>query len=129
MRILLDTHVWIWYLSGDPRLSTTLQNALSDRSNQLWLSPISIWEALLLAEKDRIIVEPDPITWVEINLRRVKTHKAPLCHEIAILSRQISLDHQDPADRFIAATAVYYDLSLATVDRRLVSATWLDTIS
>jgi PIN domain nuclease of toxin-antitoxin system len=61
MKLLLDTHVWIWYLSGNPRLSSTLQITIAQDTNELWLSPISIWEALLLAEKGRIILEPNPI--------------------------------------------------------------------
>jgi PIN domain nuclease of toxin-antitoxin system len=48
---------------------------------------------------------------------------------IAVLSRQIDLPHQDPADRFIAATAIHYQLQLATVDTRLTNAIWLPTIS
>jgi PIN domain nuclease of toxin-antitoxin system len=129
MRILLDTHIFIWYVLGSPRLSETLQNVLTDETNQLWLSPISIWEALLLAEKKRVTLQPDPITWIEESLQQIDIREALLSKEIAILSRQIDLDHQDPADRFIAATAVYYALTLATVDRHLVSATWLNTIS
>lgn len=55
--------------------------------------------------------------------------ESKLTNEIAILSRQLDLLHQDPSDRFIAATAVYYNLTLATVDRNLISATCLQTLS
>jgi PIN domain nuclease of toxin-antitoxin system len=57
MKLLLDTHIWICYLLGNPRLSETLQKAIADETNELWPSPISIWETLLLAEKGRIILE------------------------------------------------------------------------
>jgi PIN domain nuclease of toxin-antitoxin system len=53
----------------------------------------------------------------------------PLSHEIAVLSRQIELDYQDPGDRFLAATAVHLQLTLATVDIRLTQAAWLNTLS
>lgn len=69
MKLLLDTHIWIWYLLGNPRLSETLQEAISEETNELWLSPISIWEALLLAEKGRLILEPTPTQWVQNSLR------------------------------------------------------------
>jgi hypothetical protein len=52
-----------------------------------------------------------------------------LNHDIALLSRQIELPHQDPADRFIAASAIFYELTLATVDQNLVSCSWLPTMS
>lgn len=129
MKLLLDTHVWIWYLSGNERLSKTLQTAIKDDLNELWLSPISIWEAMLLAEKGRIILKPTLEKWVQNSLQELATKEAPVSNEIAILSRQLSLEHQDPADRFIAATAVHLGLVLATVDKQLTKADWLKTLS
>ena len=52
MKFLPDTHIWLWYRLGNPRLSTTLQTAIANEENELWLSPISIWETLLLAKKE-----------------------------------------------------------------------------
>jgi PIN domain nuclease of toxin-antitoxin system len=129
VKLLLDTHIWIWYLLGNDRLSANLQTAIADETIELWLSPISIWETLLLAEKGRISLEPNPFDWVKNSLRQLETIEAPLSHEIAVLSRQIELDYQDPGDRFLAATAVHLQLTLATVDARLVQASWLDTLS
>ncbi len=110
MRILLDTHIWLWYCLGNPKLSVRLQGAIADPANELWLSPLSVWEALLLAEKGRILLPPDPRRWVQMVLQAMELREALLNHEIAILSRQMACPHQDPADRFLAATAVYYNL-------------------
>lgn len=129
MKILLDTHIWLWYLLSHPKLSPALQNAIAEPKNELWLSPISIWETLILGEKGKIIFSPDPMSWVQSALTTLQTKEASLNHEIAILSRSMALPHQDPADRFIAATAIYYDLQLATVDRNLVNTSSLKTIS
>ena len=96
MKLLLDTHVWIWYLSGNESLSETLQTAINDDNNELWLSPISIWETLLLAENGRIVLKPTPEEWIQDSLEELKTKEAPLSNEIAILSRQLKLEHQDP---------------------------------
>lgn len=63
------------------------------------------------------------------SLKALFIREAPLNHQIAILSRQINLSHQDPADRFIAATALHYQLQLATVDARLTEVDWLQTLS
>lgn len=129
MKLLLDTHVWIWYLSGNERLSARLQTTINNDDHELWLSPISIWEALLLAEKGRIVLKPTPEDWIQNSLQQLNTQQATLSHEIAILSRQLKLNHQDPADRFIAATAIHLNLILATVDNRLTKANWLKTFS
>ncbi|NEO58718.1 MAG: type II toxin-antitoxin system VapC family toxin [Okeania sp. SIO3B5] len=129
MKILLDTHVWIWLLLEDTRLSLQLQRAIADPNNELWLSPISVWEALVLAEKGRISVQPDPVTWVNLALQTIKTREAQMNHAIAILSRQVVLPHKDPADRFIVATAIYYGLTLATVDTDIIDSSALQTLS
>lgn len=129
MKLLLDTHIWLWYLLGDQRLSQPLQKAIADLNTELWLSPISIWETLILAEKGRISLQSDPVTWVNLALKTLETRAAQMNHSIAILSRQIALPHQDPADRFIVATAIYYGLKLATVDANLTGYSALETLS
>jgi PIN domain nuclease of toxin-antitoxin system len=129
MKLLLDTHIWLWYLLGDSRLSLQLQTAIIDLNTELWLSPISIWETLILAEKGRISLQPDPVTWVNLALKTLETREAQMNYPIAILSRQIALPHQDPADRFIVATAIYYGLKLATVDTNLTGNSALQILS
>lgn len=110
-------------------MSETLQIAINNDNNELWLSPISLWETLLLAEKGRIVLKPTPEEWIQDSLEELKTKEAPLSNEIAILSRQLKLEHQDPADRFIAATAIHLNLILATVDNHLTKTSWLKTLS
>ena len=129
MKLLLDTHIWLWYLLGDQRLSLQLQTAIADPNTELWLRPISIWETLILAEKGRISLQPDSVTWVNLALKTLETREAQMNHAIAILSREIALPHQDPGDRFIAATAIYYGLKLATVDANLIGNSALQTVS
>ena len=129
MKLLLDTHIWLWYRLGNPRLSPNLQTIIQEPSNELWLSSISIWETLLLAEKGKITLEPTAEQWIQKSLKELDTKETPITNDIAILSRQLDIPHQDPADRFIAATAVYYDLTLATVDANLTKASCLQTIN
>ena len=113
---------------GDEKLSANLQKTIASEKNELWLSPISVWETLVLAEKGRLELNSEAIAWVKRYLKVLDVKEARLTYEIAILSRQIDLSHQDPADRFIAASAIHYNLVLATVDSRLVGLDWLKTI-
>ncbi len=129
MKLLLDTHIWLWYLLGDERLSTNLQTVIAEETTELWLSPISIWETLILAEKGRISLQPNAVAWIDLALQTLEILEAPLVYQIAILSRHIELPQQDPADRFIAATAIHYNLRLATVDGNLTGVSWLQTLS
>jgi PIN domain nuclease of toxin-antitoxin system len=129
LKLLLDTHIWLWYLQGNDRLSVNLQQIMASSDTELWLSPISVWETLVLAEKGRIELNSEPIVWVKRYLRSLDFKEARLTYEIAMHSRQLELSHQDPVDRFIVATAIELELTLATVDSRLLELNWLSTIS
>ncbi|MEK7474892.1 MAG: type II toxin-antitoxin system VapC family toxin [Candidatus Coatesbacteria bacterium] len=129
MTLLLDTHVWIWSLLDPGRLGAKTTRLLEDRGNELWLSPISVWECLVLAGKGRLAIEQDPGEWVEEALRRAPMKEAPLTHEIALDSRRVDLPHQDPADRLLAATARVMGLKLVTADDRLIKSPAVPTIS
>ena len=120
MRLLLDTHVWAWSLLEPDRLSPSVKAALGDPEAEIWLSPISTWEMALLIERGRIQVDRSVDEWVAEALERVPMREAQLNHAVALRSRVVTLAHNDPADRFLAATASVYDLTLVTADRRLI---------
>lgn len=119
MRFLLDTHIWLWFVLGSDQLPKRWRALLEDENNELWLSPISVWEALVLAERNRVQLDPDPETWIAESFTLFSFREAKLNREIAILSRQLRFAHQDPADRFIAATAKFNELTLMTMDKQL----------
>ncbi len=128
MRLLLDTHVWAWSRLEPERLGEAARDALIDTANELWLSPVSVWELLILIEKGRVVVDASAREWVEHAVRSVPMLDAPLTREIALASRSVKLAHDDPADRFLAATAIVYELTLLTADRRLLGAQGVTTM-
>jgi PIN domain nuclease of toxin-antitoxin system len=131
VNLLLDTHIWLWSHADPERLTKRVAAALADERNQMWLSPISIWEFLLLAERGRVRVKDGtaPSDWVEAALSRAPIHEAPLNREVAVRSRSVRLDHEDPADRFLAATADVYELTLVTADIRLLRGKGFRTLA
>ena len=122
MKLLLDTHIWIWSLMTPKRLSKRVIRALRSENNELWLSSISVWELLIMIERQRITLGQDPQEWLDQALATAPIREAPVTFEIARVSRTIDLPHQDPADRFIAATAKVLDLALVTADQHLIKA-------
>jgi PIN domain nuclease of toxin-antitoxin system len=128
MKLLLDTHVWIWSALEPARLSKRVKTALEDRQHELWLSPISVWETLVLARKKRLILESTPEAWVRRALDELPVKEAAMSHEVAIRSEIVRLGHKDPADRFIVATALVYELTLVTSDKRLVKSRLVPTL-
>ena len=126
MPFLLDTHVWIWGLNEPERLPRSVRRQLATASEIPRLSPISLWEATLLAEKGRITLSPNPQAWIRDASRSVR--EAPLTFEVAAASRQLHLNHEDPADRFIVATAKVCGLRLVTADTRLLRCPDAETL-
>lgn len=118
MKLLLDTHIWIWMSLEPDRLGDRVQQELRDHTNEVWLSPISTWEALLLCRKGKISLQPTPEVWVSRAVQDFR--EAPLTHEIVVVSQALRL-HADPADRFLAATAKVLDLVLVTDDSLLLA--------
>jgi PIN domain nuclease of toxin-antitoxin system len=129
VRLLLDTHIWIWSLLDPAKLSRRVRAELESPDNELWLSPISSWELLVLIEKGRVEVDKESVQWVTEASRAVALREAALTHEVAVESRVVDLPHQDPADRFLAATARVYDLTLVTSDERLLGSRRISTLA
>jgi PIN domain nuclease of toxin-antitoxin system len=126
---LLDTHVWLWHLLADDRLSRRARKLIDDSLADCWLSPISIWETRMLIERGRFHVEGDFRDWIERAYVSLPLRAAPLVDEVAMACFETDLPHRDPADRFLAATATVYDLTLVTADRRLLGSPSLATVS
>ncbi len=126
MRLLLDTHIWLWTLSDPKRLGRRVLQQLKDDANELWLSPISTYEALTLHYKGRFEIDGNLTEWLA--RATAGTREAPLTHEIALVARQLPL-HQDPADRVLAATAEVLDLTLVTADERLLGLGTIRTMA
>lgn len=120
MNLLLDTHIWLWALLEPERLPPGAARAVADPGNRCWLSSLSIWEALLLAERRRIEIDDDGEAWIREALSRWPLEIADVGAEVAFASRQLDAPHADPVDRFILATARVFDLTLVTADRALI---------
>ena len=127
VNLLLDTHIWLWSLREPERLGRRLRRELADSANELWLSPVSTWEAFLLATKGRIVLHGDLAAWLAAATRHLR--EAPLTHEIVLAAHRLPLPHPDPADRFLAASAQVLGLTLVTADTRLLGLGQIATLA
>ena len=118
MKLLLDTHIWLWALHDPTRLSHRVRDVLRNPANELWLSSVSTWEALLLNAKGKIRLPANLTDW--LTAATAPMREAPLTHEIVLIAQQLPLPQRDPADRFLAATAQLMDLTLVTADDSLL---------
>jgi len=122
LRLLLDTHIWLWSHGVRTKLADRVASEIRSEDNEIWLSPISFWELMILVEKNRVSLDAEPAKWISRALDEIPVREASLNREVAIQSRMVDLPHQDPADRFLAATALVYELTLVTADERLLRA-------
>ena len=119
--MLLDTHIWIWNAAAPEKLGKRVAKAIEDEENELWLSPISIWELSVLVAKGRVELDDDIDAWVSRTLAQTIYREAPLTNDVVLGIPRIRFAHRDPADHFIAATARVFDLTLVTADPRLLA--------
>jgi PIN domain nuclease of toxin-antitoxin system len=126
LKLLLDTHIWLWLFREPRRLGRRTLQILLDPKNELWVSPISTWEVLTLHRKGRIKLQVDIAEWIV--KATAGTREAPFTHEIALAAQNLPL-HQDPADRFLAATAQVLGLTLVTADARLLGLGAIQTLA
>ncbi len=123
-RLLLDTHIALWLDSGDDRLRASTR-ALIDgcwqNGGAILLSAITVWEIALLVDTGRIDLDIPVAAWIERFLDCPGIESVPLGHQAASRSYQLHhLEHRDPADRLLIATAIELACPLVTYDERIV---------
>ncbi len=123
-KILLDTHIWIWLLSGvEKAVSPKLRSLVEDLtpSESVRVSAISAWEVGMLVAKKRISFTMDVKEWVYRALRAPGIGVEPVGPDIAIESTCLPEDfHGDPADRILIATAKHIGATLITHDKQIL---------
>ena len=122
MPVVLDTHAWVWWVTGDRRLSRRAQTAI-DRAatrGELWLSMISVWEVAKKVEKGQLAFDRSIDEWLEAALDRDGLQIAEMSRPILVDSCRLPQPfHGDPADQIIAAAARSLSALLVTKDARL----------
>jgi PIN domain nuclease of toxin-antitoxin system len=121
--IVLDTHIWVWWINGGAELSASKRQVLSERqADGLGVSVISCWEIAKLVEKGRLVLAVPVGQWVDQALAYLGIRLLPLDPKIAVASTQLPQPfHNDPADQIITATAREMDCPLATDDGRILA--------
>ena len=116
--ILLDTHIWVWWVHGAPQLTEAHRDLLTEHeSTGIGVSVISCWEVAKLVERRRLVL-PTPVTeWMDEALRYPGIRVLDLTPAIAVESTRLPGEfHRDPADQIIVATARIHDCPLVTED-------------
>ncbi len=116
MRLLLDTHAFLWYITNDPKLPRYAFDAIRDKSNDVFLSVVLVWEALAKYQIGKLVLPEPPDVYIEE--RRAAHRIASLPLESRAISRLLMLPthHRDPFDRMLMCQALHHELTIVTVD-------------
>ena len=129
--ILIDTHIWVWWVHDDPRLTSRHRDWLQEHEERgLGVSVISCWEVAKLVEYGRLTLPCATEEWFEQALVYPGIRLLDLTPRIAVESTTLPGEfHRDPADQIIVATARVHDCSLVTLDRRILDYPHVRTLS
>jgi len=129
--ILLDTHVWIWFVSNPEKLSKKARASVDQamKANGILISSISAWEVALLAANDRLQLTMDVADWIAKSESVPFIRFVPVDNSIAIKSVNLAQPlHNDPADRIIIATAIQVGVPMVTKDEKILNYPYVKTI-
>lgn len=128
--IILDTHIWIWWVQGDTRLTQEYQDWLQEYQSQgLGVSIFSCWEVAKLVENNRLLLPDSVDNWLAIALAYPGIQLIDLTLPIVIESTKLVGFHRDPADQIIVATARIYQCPLLTADTKILNYPDVQTFS
>lgn len=115
MRLLIDSHVLLWWFDGADRLGATARDAIGDGDNEAVVSAATLWELSIKQAAGRLDVDVD----LRAHSAEQGFRELPVTGRHAVAVRDLPLHHRDPFDRMLVAQAVVEGLTLVTADRAL----------
>ena len=119
MKLLLDTHIFHWYITADSRLPTLFRDAIREPKTEVFLSVASLWETIIKYNLGKLPLPQSPEIYI-LNQRRQHQVKSLSLHENAVKElANLPALHRDPFDRILICQALTNNLTLATVDPQI----------
>ena len=116
MKFLLDTHIFLWFISGDERLATALLAAIRNPDNEVYLSAISLWEAVVKYQLGKLPLPGAPDRYLPLQRERHHILSLPLDEASVTHLSKLPAVHRDPFDRMLICQAIEHGLMMVTVD-------------
>lgn len=129
MNLLLDTHIFLWFINANPRLDISFREEIQNPENNIYLSVVSFWEIII---KNQIGKLPLPVPPEELIPQQRKLHKInhlDLDEASVANLNKLPQQHRDPFDRMIICQSITHDLTIVTVDRAILQYEIAKTLS
>jgi PIN domain nuclease of toxin-antitoxin system len=119
VRILLDTHCWLWYLLAPQRLNPAATEVLREQQNEVYFSTASAWEIVVKVGTGKLSLPAPPTEYIPSRLAELNHQSLPILQNHVLRIEQLPHHHRDPFDRVLVAQAQEEELQLMTADRVL----------
>ena len=120
MKYLLDTHIFIWWITDNPKLSPNIRSVVSDDGNELYLSTASIWEMMIKSKLQKLQLTDDPKTFIKEQVKINSINILDVKMEHSLETYELPDIHKDPFDRILIAQAKIEKLTIITTDSYIV---------
>lgn len=121
LRLLIDSHVFLWLQTEPERLSASARAVLEDPENELYLSVVSGWEIAIKYALGKIALPAEPPVYVPARVERGGFHQLDVTMAHALAVAGLPKHHSDPFDRLLIAQAQVEGMTLATADARFAN--------
>ncbi len=121
MKILLDTHLFLWFISNNKRLSERCYDAISNRDNEIYLSVVSVWEAMIKYQLGKLPLPESPEIYLPTQRERHQIASLSISETTITQLAQLPPLHNDPFDRLLLCQSLEHDLIMMTEDRAIIS--------
>lgn len=119
MKLLLDTHIFLWFISGDKRLPDAWKKSIRDPNNKVYLSVVSLWEVIIKYQLGKLPLPKPPESYLPAQRARHLIDSLPVTETSVIQLVKLPAHHRDPFDRLLICQALEHDMTLVTVDRAI----------
>lgn len=121
MKLLLDTHIFLWYISGDAKLPSTMRDNIRDPDNEVYLSVASVWETIVKSQLGKLPLPQPAAQYLPQQRERHQIISLPLDEASVARLETLPLLHRDPFDRMLICQALQHQMIIVTVDSAIQS--------
>jgi PIN domain nuclease of toxin-antitoxin system len=119
--LILDTHIWFWWVTDDPKLPKQISQLIEVENQPISIASASVYELVLLIQKQRIVIDLPLNDWLNAATVEADINILDMSYDIAREAAMLPLHHGDPLDRVIIASALHHNALLASVDSQFPS--------
>ncbi len=121
MKLLLDTHIFLWFINGDKRLSDDMQQGIRDPDNEVYLSVVSLWEVVVKYQLGKLSLPEAPESYLPVQRQKHQIASLPLDETSVSQLAKLPFIHRDPFDRMLICQAMAHGLTIVTVDNLILA--------